>query len=229
MKRRSSELKQPRRKSGTFKKAVNGIKLFISWKVPVFITAMVQDSTLGCVEDFKDFCLGELGASGVRFSPVMPIGRAKNAPSGLGLSAAKVKDLFHKGLISGGDENEDVFTRLAGSRNFYCNAGIGQCYISAAGKVYACHYFQNIGEDMGDLPVKPLERVYREYSDSGAIAADFDWEKLEKCKACAHFPKCRGGCRARAKILSGSWYNPDAFSCGMYGVERSDAIQEQVE
>jgi len=28
-----------------------------------------------------------------------------------------------------------------------------------------------------------------------------------------------GGCRARAKIISGGWYDPDAFSCGMYGVD----------
>ena len=204
---------------GAFKKAISGIKLLVADEVPVFITAMVQDGAYRRLEEFKNFCLCELGASGVRFSPVMPIGKAKTASSALGLSAARVKDLFSKGLISGGDENEDVFTRLADNRNFYCNAGIGQCFISADGKAYACHYFQNIGEAMGDISAKPLELIYREYPGSGAIAADFDWNKLEKCKACAHFAKCRGGCRARARILAGGWYTPDVFSCGMYGVE----------
>lgn len=207
------------RGAGAFKKALSGIKAFVAEKVPVFITAMVQDSTYGRLEEFKNFCLGELGATGVRFSSVSPIGKANSASSGLGLSAARVKDLFSKGLMSGGDENEDVFTRLAGSRNFYCNAGIGQCFISGDGKVYACHYFQNIGEPMGDLSAKPLELIYREYLAGGAIAADFDWDKLEKCRACAHFAKCRGGCRARARILAGGWYSPDTFSCGMYGIE----------
>jgi len=207
------------RGAGAFEKAVRGIKLFVAAKVPVCITAMVQDTTYGKVEEFQNFCLGELGASGVRFSSVTPIGRAKSASSGLGLSAANSKDLFNKGLISGGDENDTVFTRLADSRSFYCNAGIGQCFISADGRVYACHYFQNIGEDMGSLSAEPLEKLYRGYLKSGAIAADFDWDKLKKCRACAHFARCMGGCRARAKILSGGWYEPDAFSCGMYGVE----------
>ncbi|MDO8805810.1 MAG: radical SAM protein [Elusimicrobiota bacterium] len=207
------------RGAGTFKQAVRGIKHFVAAKVPVLITAMVQDSTAGRVEDFQRFCLGELGASGVRFSAIMPIGKAKGSAAGLELSAAGLKDLFTRGVVSGGDENEEAFTRLAGSRNFYCNAGIGQCYISADGKVYACHYFQNIGETMGDLADKPLEAIHRAYAVSGAIAADYGWEKLRKCKACGHFARCKGGCRARAKILSGGWYDPDAFSCGMYGVE----------
>ncbi len=207
------------RGAGAFKKAAEGIKLFVAAKVPVFITAMVQDGTAGRIGEFRDFCFGELGASGVRFSSVMPIGRGKDSSAGLGLSAGKLRELFAGGLMPGGGGNETVFTRLAGGRNFYCNAGLGQCFISAGGKVYACHYFQNIGEAMGDLSAAPLELIYREYSGSGAIPADFDWGKLEKCRACAHFARCRGGCRARARILSGGWYAPDGFSCGMYGAE----------
>ena len=207
------------RGAGAFKEALNGIKLFIARKVPVFITAMVRDDTFGSVGEFSDFCLKELGAAGVRFSTIMPIGRAADPGAGPGLSKASVKSLFSKGLLSGGGGNEDIFTRLAGTRNFHCSAGTGQCFISADGKVYACHYFQNIGETMGDLSTATLESIYREYSGSAAIAADFDWSKLEKCRACAHFARCRGGCRARARILSGGWYDPDGFSCGMYGAE----------
>ena len=210
------------RGAGAFKKALHGIKLFVGRKVPVFITAMVQDNTYGRVKEFQAFCLGELGANGVSFSSVTPIGKAKDASAGLQLSTANAKDLFNKGLISGGDENADVFTRLAGSRSFYCNAGIDQCFISADGKVYACHYFQNIREEMGDLAFEPLENIYRKYTVSGAIAVDFDWEKLKQCRTCAHFAKCRGGCRARAKILSGGWYKSDAFSCGLYGVDQEN-------
>lgn len=206
------------RGNGAFKKAVNGIKLFVAAKVPVFITAMVQNGTAGRVEEFKHFCLGELGVTGVRFSSVMPIGRAKSSPAGLELSAAGLKDLFSRGVMSAGDGNEEAFTRLAGSRNFYCNAGIGQWFISADGKVHACHYFQNIGEAMGDLSVMSLETIYREYCAGKAIAADFDWNKLGKCRSCLHFARCRGGCRARARILTGGWYAPDLYSCGMYGI-----------
>ncbi len=207
------------RGSGSFKRTVSGIKFLVAAKVPVFITAMVQDIVAGRLEEFRDFCVGGLGASGVRFSSVMPIGRGKDSAGRLGLAKASLKKLFSEGLLPPGDDSDDVFARLAGARNFYCNAGIGQCYISAGGKVYACHYFQNLGEEMGDLSAGPLEKIYRDYPASGAIAADFDWERLAKCKACAHFARCKGGCRARARLISGNWYDPDTFSCDMYGVQ----------
>ena len=206
---------------GAFARTVNGIKLLVSRKVPVSITAMVQESTAGRVEEFKDFCLGELGASGIRFSSVSPIGKARSAPE-LALSPAKTKDLFSRGLIPAAGESADVLSRLTGSSTFSCKAGVGQCFIAADGRVYACHYLQNIGEAMGSLADKPLEQIYRQYQESGAMPVSLDWSKLEKCATCSHFARCLGGCRARAKILDGGWYAPDAYSCGMYGAGQED-------
>lgn len=203
---------------GAFKRAVNGIKLLVSRKVPVSIAALVQESTAGRVEEFRNFCLGELGASAMRFSSVSLIGSARDSPE-LELSAAKTKELYNKGLIAAPGDGDGVIARLTGGRNFYCKAGVSQCFIAADGRVYACHYFQNIGESMGSLADKPLETIYRDYQDSRAVPVDLDWSRLEKCKACVHFAKCLGGCRARAKILSNKWYDPDPFSCGIYGVE----------
>jgi len=206
------------RGSGAYKKAVHGIKILVSRKLPVYISAVVQEKTVGRLEEFKNFCIGELGASGITFSAVMPIGSAKDSPV-LGLSAAKTKELYNKGLIAAPGDGDGVIARLIEGRNFYCKAGVNQCFISADGRVYACHYFQNIGESMGSLADKSLEAIYREYQQSGAMPVDMDWSKLEKCKACVHFAKCMGGCRARAKILTRNWHEPDSFSCGIYGIE----------
>lgn len=203
---------------GAFRRAVNGIKLLVSRKVPVSIAAIVQENTAGRLEEFKNFCLGELGASGISFTTVSPIGSAKDSPK-LGLSVAKTKEIYNKGLIAAPGDRDGVIARLAEGRNFYCKAGVNQCFISADGQVYACHYFQNIGESMGSLADKSLETIYREYQDSRAVPVDLDWNKLEKCKACVQFARCMGGCRARAKIMVGGWYDPDSFSCIMYGVE----------
>lgn len=68
------------RGAGNFKKAVSGIKLFVDRKVQVLITAVVQESTYPRLEEFKRFCLGELGASTIRLSAIMPIGSAKDSP-----------------------------------------------------------------------------------------------------------------------------------------------------
>ena len=203
---------------GAFAKAVTGVKFLVSHKVPVSITAMVQESTAERVEEFKDFCLGKLGASAMRFSSVSPIGKAKSSPQ-LALSPARTKDLFSRGLIPAPGESADVLTKLAGNGNFSCRAGVSQCFIAADGRVYPCHYFQNLGESMGDMAGKTLEAIYREYQEGGAIPVALEWNKLAKCAACAHFGKCLGGCRARARIVGGDWHAPDAYSCGMYGVD----------
>lgn len=207
------------RGQGAFKKAIAGIKLFVSRKVPVSIMAMVQESTAQRLAEFKNFCINELGVSWVKFSAIMPIGSAKDSPE-MRLSPAKTKELFNLGLIPRPGENAEVHSKLSGSRNFYCHAGVGQCFVSADGLVYPCHLYQNTGETMGNLAEKSFETIYREYQNSGAIPVDFDWGKLSKCKACAHFAKCQGGCRARARILSGAWHEPDPYSCDMFGACR---------
>ncbi len=204
------------RGAGSFERAVTGIKLLVSRGVPVSITAMVQESTAGRLDEFQKFCLQELGASGIRYSSVMPIGRAEGRPE-LGLAGGRIAELFSKGAISASGGSERAFSRLAGERTFYCGAGVGECFVSADGKVYACHYFQNLGEAMGDLADRPLEEIYRAYPASGAAAVDFDWEGMTECRACAHFSACRGGCRARARLLGGSWHAPDEYSCCIHG------------
>ncbi len=204
------------RGAGAFAAAVAGIRALVSAGVPVFVTAMVQEKSLPRLDEFRRFCMEGLGASGIRLSSVMPIGRAAGAP-GLGLEGAKVKELFGKGEISAADGGDGTFSKLAGERTFICGAGISECFVSADGKVYACHYYQNLGESMGDLAAGSLEKIYRAYPGSGAAAVDYDWDKLGKCRACRNFASCRGGCRARARLLAGGWYDPDPYSCSMYG------------
>lgn len=199
---------------GAFRRAVAGIKHFVKAGVPVFVTAMVTGSTADRTGEFRRFCLEELGVSGLRFSAVNPIGRARGA--GLGLSAPRLKELFSEGRIAGGEDGEEAFGRLSCSRHFHCGAGVAQCFVSADGKVYACHYFQNIGEAMGDLAERSLEEIHRAYPSSGGAAADFDWPRLAACAACPHFARCKGGCRARARLTEGDWYAPDSVSCALY-------------
>lgn len=207
------------RGAGAHGKAVRGIKLLVSRGVPVVITALVQDRTAGLVAAFTDYCLKELGASGIRFAAVSPIGKAKTSKLDMTLSPARTRELFSAGLMAASGES-DAAPALPGGKNFGCKAGVGQCFVSADGKVYACHYFQNLGESMGDLAEKSFETIYRDYQKSAAVPVTLDWGKMERCKACASFAKCLGGCRARARILSGDWHGPDPHSCDIYGICR---------
>lgn len=208
------------RGAGAFGKAVAGIRRLVAAKVPVSVTAMVQDSSFHRVREFTDFCLKDLGASGIRFASVSPIGNAKDAGAGLQLSPERTKELFSSGLMAAPGEPAGAAGKLPGGSCFSCRAGVGQCFIGADGRMYACHFFQNLGESMGNLAERSMEAVYRDYQRAGEVATTFDWGRLSKCRACAHFKSCLGGCRARARLIRGGWYEPDPHSCDIHGVPR---------
>lgn len=210
------------RGAGSFKKAVDGINALTAHGVPVFVTAMVLEGNIREIDEFKEFCIEKLRASGIRFSSITSVGRALENP-GLVLDPRSVHALHGAGHLSAIDDAEELAARPSGRGSFNCNAGTGQCFVSADGMVYPCHYFQNIGEPMGDLKLEPLGSIFSRFAESGSIAVDLDWNKLESCVKCGFFSKCRGGCRARARIVSGSWHSPDEYSCHIYGHDPAQA------
>jgi radical SAM protein with 4Fe4S-binding SPASM domain len=143
----------------------------------------------------------------------MPIGKAAAGAPDLGISDGTLRLLRRDGRLA--EESMDQPAQKAGSGRFSCTAGIEQCFIGADGKVYACHYFQNLKEPMGDLSRSSLAEIHRAGS-AASITHRFDWGELRNCGACAAFAACRGGCRARAKLLAGDYYAPDPFACRLH-------------
>ncbi|MBI5622744.1 MAG: radical SAM protein [Elusimicrobia bacterium] len=198
---------------GSFQRAVAGIRLLVSAGVPVSVNAMATQECAGSAGDFASFCRQELGVSGVRFSALVPIGRGASAPARLGLSDSALKGLAGSRMLQ-----DDALHRSQGplpGQGFDCGAGAEQCFVAADGAVYACHYFQNIREPMGDLARSSLAEIH-ERAREGSVCSILDWASLTQCRACPSFEKCRGGCRARAKLLSGSFSAPDPVACRLH-------------
>ncbi|MBI5240251.1 MAG: radical SAM protein [Elusimicrobia bacterium] len=193
---------------GAFDAAVRGIRLLVGRRIPLYITAMVTDRSIGSLPAFKEFCLADLKVSGVRLSAVVPMGRAAQAGDELGLSAADFAKVFPADCPEAAGEP---------AQGFKCSAGSRQVFVSADGAVYACHYFQNLGEPIGDLAREPLAGIYRRNAQDG-LTSRFDRSSLHECRACSKYAACLGGCRARAKILEGSICAPDPVSCRIHGL-----------
>lgn len=197
---------------GSFERAVAGIRRAVDRGLNVFVTAMTRERNVAHVREFHDYCLGDLGAKGVRFSAVMPIGRGVELDD-VGISDESLRSLRAMGLLA--DEARARPAGLPGRGRFPCSAGVEQVFVGADGSVYACHYFQNVGEQLGTLAVSSLTDIYRSgLSDS--IVGRFDQALLSDCAACAGYERCRGGCRARAQLLRGSYSAPDPFACRLY-------------
>lgn len=202
---------------GAFESSVEGIRTMVRKRLPVFVTSMVTDLNIPFVEEFKVFCLKQLGVSGVRLSVVVPIGEAAKSSGqpDIRVSDANIRKVFHSACPD--EESPLPPADDETARGFKCSAGRRQIFISADGLVYACHYFQNLGEPMGNLAEEPLETIYRRNIESGSVTS-FDRRTMNECRRCPKFAECQGGCRARAKLLGGGFRAPDPLACRIYGV-----------
>ncbi|MBI5882067.1 MAG: radical SAM protein [Elusimicrobia bacterium] len=201
------------RGAGAFAAAVAGVRALVSQGLRVFVTSMVTRENASSAADFARFCRQDLGVSGVRFSAVMPIGRGESAGGRFGLEDAALKSLAKAGMLE-----DDSIRRSRGglpASGFDCAAGVEQCFVAADGQVFACHYFQNLREPLGDLGQSSLAQILRA-GPEGSVVSRLDWAGLAACRACAAFSACRGGCRVRARMLAGSFNAPDPVACRIH-------------
>lgn len=195
-----------------FSRAVTGIRRLVAERVAVFVTTMVSPELLARREEFERYCLEELGVTGIRYSSVMPIGNGATAPERFQVAPEVLRDLHRSGKIR---EDHDATAPRYAERAWPCGAGVEQCFIASDGRVYECHYFQNLQESLGDLNTDSLARLYH-VNLAGPVAERQHWSELQGCRDCSALAICHGGCRARAKLLGGSLSAPDTYSCGIH-------------
>jgi radical SAM protein with 4Fe4S-binding SPASM domain len=199
------------RGSRAFQRTTAGIKRLTSRGIQVFVSTMVSEETLARKADFQRFCLEELGVTSVQFSAVVPIGKGSGAPATFQVHDSALREMY------GTDPSQaEAEEGPAGDKAWACEAGVEQIFIAADGQVYSCHYFQNLHEPMGDLAKGSLSEIYRT-SLAGEVAARTPWMELPVCKSCPALKACKTGCRARAKLLAGSFDAPDPQSCRIHG------------
>ncbi len=83
---------------------------------------------------------------------------------------------------------------------YTCPAGVSQVFISSTGDVYPCPLFRFPEFHMGNVRSSDLLSIWREG----------EWHRLRRnlsgtpCASCPLFLSCRGGCPARAYLVSGT-------------------------
>ncbi len=197
-----------------FERTVAGIRRLVGAGLQVFVTTMQSDDTLARQYDFERFCLEDLGVAGIRYAAVVPIGKGKDAPASFLVGDAALAETHAAGRLQG-DDSEPAASRRPGEKAWPCEAGVEQLFIGADGQVYACHYFQNLAEPLGDLGRATLGAIYRA-AQAGAVAQRRSWRELPACQGCPALAVCQGGCRARARLLAGDISAPDPHACRIH-------------
>lgn len=200
------------RGKGTFQKTIKGIENLVNEGVSVFTTTMVYPENHSYLEKFLEYCKKDLGAMGTRISPIVPMGRALNHAE-LQLTKSAFQDIqkFEK-TNKNNEKNASKFLP--------CYAGVDKLYISSKGDVYPCHLFQHRSCEIGNLNERPLEEVYNNIPNhaNGSYFYNFNIKMLEECSDCHSLNQCKGGCRARAMVLSGNINAKDELACRKFKI-----------
>lgn len=101
-----------------------------------------------------------------------------------------------------------------------CRGNRGMVAVQANGELVPCHqlsgYYEKHGaRSLGNVKTDGLQKLLQNgpYLDEVCTTLGTLKEKNEKCRDCAYFPYCAGGCRAIALALTGDKLASDPAKC----------------
>lgn len=201
-----------RGKTGSFRKALRGIKNLKELGVPIYLQMVFMKPNVSELPSL--IRLGEkIKVEKVLLETIMPVGRAAQN-SQLLLDADEANRLWEAALKI----QKNTFLKIeiphyvpfrAGQNlmfeGFGCKCGTLICHVDARGTVAPTGFLKDV-LPAGSLRQKTLKQIW----DSSPVMNQFrGFEGNETCTACNYFTSCRGGCRARALLMDKNINLPD--------------------
>ncbi len=192
--------------AGSFKKALEAIKIFRNWDIYVETTTVIHKGN--CDEIRELVKLGKrIGINNMKFIPVIPYKRGKACDfyTSLQCYIANIKNFKYYW-----DETriikENLKEKITKRKLFRCNAGEGVLTIGPNGNVYPCNNLQEI--ILGNLRNRSLYDIYTRPKNLLKLKKAIQIQNSE-CEACNILDECRGGCPAIAYSYFGSYNKCD--------------------
>ncbi|MBI2264326.1 MAG: SPASM domain-containing protein, partial [Armatimonadetes bacterium] len=209
------------RGKGTFARVLHSFELLKThFRRPAFLYFTI--SKLNSHQIPEMFSLAaRMNCDGIRFRPVLPVGRAvRHGDLLLGRqeyreSLQKIQELASDSSIgvdiprsdSLCSDKETVINYDLYS-NFGCIAGNTFIHVDPHGNLYPCQYLESPDFAAGNLFTSSLRHVW----DTAPIFRVFrTFEGNPKCLSCELFANCKGGCRARPILFGDDMNAPDPW------------------
>lgn len=168
-----------------------------------------------------DDALDELGVQDRVFSEVVPVGRGRAYPVGreifdvADLLARRASTYYPCRQPRGGSAGAHLFAAVEpGAPQTICGVGTHRTSIWPDGRVIPCIFMTDVVA--GNMTRRSLADIW-ESGDALAMFRDARALESPVCRRCVDRPRCRGGCKAKARIYSGSPASPDPWKCALYG------------
>src|SRR4030065_887061 len=180
------------RGKGTFKRAIEAVKLSIDSGFEVSVSTMVHSKNLGEFDEMERL-FKDMGIKDWTVDVPCITGRLEENTE-FQISPEQSGKYFRYGYGNG---------LHAGASGFAC--GLHLMAVTADGRVSKCTFYS--GSPIGRVEDGPRERLRKEKT--------FKLDKL-KCD-CKHIESCRGGCRYRARLL-GAPFGKDLYKSSFYAI-----------
>ena len=196
------------RGAGTYKKAIEAIRVLCEKKVITAVNCVVTKQTIAGLDQM--LALANLYGAKLRLSRLRPSGRAKDLWQELAPSREQYIQLYqwlrNHPEVNTGDSFfflSPLGPPLPGLS--YCGAGKLTCSVSPQGDVYPCPFTVDPSLVVGNVKENPLSQLWREAELFRKMCSD----KPKACLACPSFDNCRGGCRGASYLVYDNWDMPD--------------------
>lgn len=193
---------------GSFKKAIEAIKIFKELGIYVETTTVIHDRNYNEVIDIIN--LGKsLKVDNMKFLPIVPFKRGNdcNFESSLIHYVNNLRNfLFAYESIYNKLVKKDLKERLLKENLFRCGAGISVIAIASNGDVFPCNNLENIV--LGNIRNQKLIEIYNNSSrlEEALNAISI---KNSECEACEILDYCHGGCAMLAYSYHGDYKKCD--------------------
>ncbi|MCM8786420.1 MAG: PqqD family peptide modification chaperone, partial [Candidatus Omnitrophica bacterium] len=193
---------------GSFKKAIEAIRLFKKLGIYVETTTVIHDQNSSEVIDIVN--LGKfLRVDNMKFLPITPFKRGKNCnfenslihyTNNLRNFLYAYNNIYNK-LVK-----KNLKERLEKENLFRCGAGMGVIAISSNGDVFPCNNLENI--ILGNIRSQKLIEIY---NNSSRLEDAFNAISVRnsECEACEILDYCHGGCAMLAYTYNGDYKKCD--------------------
>jgi len=185
------------RGAGTFVRTKSNIEKAIKAGFDVAINMVVYDQNVNDINEFSELVKG-MGVSGLNIQVVRPVGQAaKNLIGNMVIDESFLREI-HQNELQAQAEKIKIGKTFCTSCKTGLTIDFNHCVI-------ACILMSD--EPVGNLESESLKQIHERSLKENPL---FNIEEQAECSSCELFNVvCAGGCRARAKRMTGSLYACD--------------------
>lgn len=198
-----------RGRKGAFVAAKEAIEECVRAGFDVQVTTTMMHANVGYLEDILDI-VHSTHCSRHYLVELIPVGRATPDMTLTRSERINVQQMIARARKKFGREDYHIVARIpfvGEMHGLMCCAGISECGILADGSVVGCRLLpQWTAGNVRERPFSTLWATPDAFSEFRHMTA----KDFEGCAVCHTVALCRGGCRAYAFGMTGSFYAPDS-------------------